>query len=287
MNRKILTIQEAYKRGKACLEEADIADAGLDAWYLLEYVTGISKASYYGNPERELEEEEKKQYFFYIEERRKRIPLQHLTKEQEFMGLSFYVNGDVLIPRQDTELLAETALKRLKPDMRVLDLCTGSGCVLLSLLKLCGQDGVTGVGTDISCKALHTAKENASRLHVPAEFLCGDLFESIAVGEKFDIIVSNPPYIPTRLIGGLQDEVRLYDPYIALDGGEDGLDFYRRIVKESVWYIEKGGVLMFEIGCDQAEAVGSLMEEAGYGKIEVKKDFAGLDRVVAGMYNGE
>ena len=287
MNRKILSIQEVYREGKERLERAGIADAGIDAWYLLEYVTGIDRASYYGNPGRELSGEEKKQYFFYIGERQKRIPLQHLTKEQAFMGLTYSVSRHVLIPRQDTELLVETALKQLKPDMRILDMCTGSGCILLSLLKLCGQEKITGIGADISCEALHTAKENASRLQVTAGFVQGDLFENIASEDMFDMIVSNPPYIPSQAIGGLQDEVRLYDPHIALDGGEDGLLFYRRIVKESIPHLKKGGRLLFEIGCEQAETVSNLMESAGFKDVRVKKDLAGLDRVVMGMYNGE
>lgn len=287
MNQKTLAIREIYKEGKERLEHAGILEAELDAWYLLEHVTGISRASYYGYPEREVCEEEKDRYFYYIEERKKRVPLQHLTGEQEFMGLTFCVNRHVLIPRQDTEILAESALERIKPGMRILDMCTGSGCILLSLLKLCKEDGVTGVGADISREALLTAKSNAKRLGITAQFIQGDLFENIESGETFGMIVSNPPYIPTAVIDALQEEVKLYDPYIALDGREDGLFFYRRIVSESTSYIKRGGCLLFEIGCDQAEAVMGLLEAAGYKDIGVKKDLAGLDRVVYGRYNGK
>ncbi len=287
MNQKILAIQEIYREGKERLERAGILEAELDAWYLLEHVTGISKASYYGNPAREIRRQEKEQYFYYIEERKKRIPLQHLTGEQGFMGLVFCVNRHVLIPRQDTEILVETALERMKPGMQILDMCTGSGCILLSLLKLCKAEGVTGTGTDISKEALRIAVSNAERLGIRAKFVQGDLFENIGSQKIFDMIVSNPPYIPTAVIDGLQEEVKLYDPYVALDGREDGLFFYRRIVKESIPYIKRDGCLLFEIGCEQAEAVAGLMEKAGYKDIRVKKDLAGLDRVVYGMYNGE
>ena len=287
MNQKILAIQEIYREGKERLERAGILEAELDAWYLLEHVTGISKASYYGNPAREIRRQEKEQYFYYIEERKKRIPLKHLTGEQGFMGLVFCVNRHVLIPRQDTEILVETALERMKPGMQILDMCTGSGCILLSLLKLCKAEGVTGTGTDISKEALRVAVSNAERLGIRAKFVQGDLFENIGSQKIFDMIVSNPPYIPTAVIDGLQEEVKLYDPYVALDGREDGLFFYRRIVKESISYIKRDGCLLFEIGCEQAEAVAGLMEKAGYKDIRVKKDLAGLDRVVYGMYNGE
>lgn len=203
------------------------------------------------------------------------------------MGLVFCVNRHVLIPRQDTEILVETALERMKPGMQILDMCTGSGCILLSLLKLCKAEGVTGTGTDISKEALRVAVSNAERLGIRAKFVQGDLFENIGSQKIFDMIVSNPPYIPTAVIDGLQEEVKLYDPYVALDGREDGLFFYRRIVKESIPYIKRDGCLLFEIGCEQAEAVAGLMEKAGYKDIRVKKDLAGLDRVVYGMYNGE
>ena len=287
MNQKILAIQEIYREGKERLERAGILEAELDAWYLLEHVTGISKASYYGNPAREIRRQEKEQYFYYIEERNKRIPLHHLTGDQGCMGLVFCVNRHVLIPRQDTEILVETALERMKPGMQILDMCTGSGCILLSLLKLCKAEGVTGTGTDISKEALRVAVSNAERLGIRAKFVQGDLFENIGSQKIFDMIVSNPPYIPTAVIDGLQEEVKLYDPYVALDGREDGLFFYRRIVKESIPYIKRDGCLLFEIGCEQAEAVAGLMEKAGYKDIRVKKDLAGLDRVVYGMYNGE
>lgn len=287
MKKKILEIQAAYREGCKHLEAAKVPDAGLDAWYLLEYVTGISRAFYYGHPEYEISEEEEERYFSYIGKRCARVPLQHLTGEQEFMGLPFYVNEHVLIPRQDTEILVETALERKLPGMKILDMCTGSGCILVSLLKHKPLKGISGVGCDISPEALLTAERNAKRHCVDAAFLQGDLFEALPEGERFDLIVSNPPYIPAADIEGLMEEVRVHDPRIALDGKEDGLFFYRRIVKESTGYIKKGGWLLFETGCGQAEAVSAMMKEQGYAGVSVKKDLAGLDRVVYGMYNRE
>lgn len=283
MSGKILTLQMIYKEGMETLEHAGIPDAKLDAWYLLEYVTGISRASYFGDPKREVPKEQAESYREVILRRAGHIPLQHITGEQEFMGYYFLVNPDVLIPRQDTETLTEEALKFTKPGMKVLDLCTGSGCILISLMKKC--HGLTGTGCDISEKALKTARENGRRLQVEASWIQSDLFEQIS--ECFDLIVSNPPYIRTGVIEELQEEVRLHDPWIALDGKKDGLYFYRRIIAESTGYIRDNGALMFEIGHDQAEDVVRLMEEAGYTQIRVKKDLAGLDRVVTGRYNKE
>lgn len=289
MKQKILTLQQIYKEGAEALQRAGIEEAALDAWYLLEYVTGISKAVYLGNPMKETEEAQAERYFACIEKREQRIPLQHITGEQEFMGYTFKVNEHVLIPRQDTEVLVEEALKRLKPGMNVLDMCTGSGCIIISLLKMGTErrktEGITGTGVDISRQALDTAIENAKLLETQICFLQSDLFENVK--EKYDMIVSNPPYIRTDVIEGLQDEVRLHDPFIALDGREDGLHFYRKIIESSVYHMKPGGVLMFEIGHDQAIAVSELMKLAGYHDITVKKDLAGLDRVVIGMYNEE
>ncbi|MGN1167040.1 MAG: peptide chain release factor N(5)-glutamine methyltransferase [Lachnospiraceae bacterium] len=287
MKQKILTIQEIYRQGAEKLKRAKIAEADLDAWYLLEYVTGISKALYYADPDREIDEEKKEKYNYLLEKRSQRIPLQHLTKEQEFMGINFFVNEHVLIPRQDTETLVEEALKVVEDGDRILDMCTGSGCILLSILMHAKADNIKGTGTDISEEALKVAKENAENLCIKTEFVQGDLFENIPPDRKFDLIVSNPPYICTSEIEKLEEEVRLHDPYIALDGKEDGLYFYRKIIKDSVLYMNRGGRLMFEIGCEQGKDVEKLMKEAGYTDISIKKDLAALDRVVIGMYNGK
>ena len=269
MKQRILKLQRIYKEGSAYLESRQIPDAQIDAWYLLEYVTGISRASYYGNPEKNISEEEAKRYWEYLEKRARRIPLQHITGSQEFMGYEFLVNEHVLIPRQDTENLVEEALKVIRPDMYVLDMCTGSGCILISLLKYAAErkhiTGVKAVGADISADALEVAKKNAQRLKVPVIWVQSDIFENVS--ESFDLIVSNPPYIRTEVIQGLEDEVKLHDPWIALDGHEDGLYFYRRIVSESISHLNDGAWLMFEIGHDQAEDVSKLMKNAGFCNI--------------------
>ena len=288
MKKKISTLQTIYREGKEQLEAAGVPDADLDAWYLLEFVTGISKARYYGNPEAGMEEEEVLRYRDVIRQRAERIPLQHITGEQEFMGFSFRVDEHVLIPRQDTETLVEEAFGVLRPKMEILDLCTGSGCILLSLLKLGEKQGIAGLkgtGADISREALKVAKENGRRLEIPGDQLAwvrGDLFEKLE--GPFDLLVSNPPYIPSGELSGLQEEVRLHDPALALDGREDGLYFYRRIAAEAGKYLRDGAFLMLEIGWDQGEAVRGLLEAAGYREVEVKKDLSGNDRVVRGRY---
>ncbi len=318
MRQRIFTLRQIIETGRAELEAAGVEEAALDAWYLLEYTSGISRAAYYGEPERILEEPLAEQYLHYIGMRKKRIPLQHITGEQEFMGYPFYVNEHVLIPRQDTETLVEEAVKFIRAKLRgnergaeesgrdadniagieceeerkvkVLDMCTGSGCILLSIMKLCPQ--LEGTGCDISGEALAVARKNAERLEVDAKWIESDLFDRLSDDENrqfdrpcYDVIVSNPPYIRTAEIEILQDEVRLHDPRIALDGKEDGLYFYRRIVKDSVSFIKDGGSLIFEIGWDQGKDVAELMTEHGYENVTIKKDLSGLDRVAAGVYN--
>ena len=285
MKQRTLTLQKIYKEGMKRLADAQIAEAGLDAWELLEYVTGISRTMYYADPSAPVSEENEKRYFDCITKRAKRIPLQHITGVQGFMGYTFHVNEHVLIPRQETEVLVEEALERLKNGMRILDMCTGSGCILLSLMKM-GEErkhiqDLTGTGVDISEEALLVARENAKLLGVSAEFRKSDLFSEVT--GTYDILVSNPPYIPTKVIEGLEEEVRLHDPYIALDGKEDGLYFYRRIISDSAKHMKPGGILMLEIGHDQGEAVKAMLLDAGYRDVKIKKDLAGLDRVAVAM----
>lgn len=276
-----MTLREAYEYGQRQLNEADIEDADLDAWYLLEFVTGMNRTMYYLKMQESITPEQEILYQKHVEKRASHTPLQHITGVQEFMGLEFQVNEHVLVPRQDTELLVESVLKVLEPDMKVLDMCTGSGCILISLLKHC--IGVRGLGVDISAEALRVAKTNCEKLGVEAELVQGDLFENVS--EHYDVIVSNPPYIKTAVIEELKEEVKCHDPFIALDGKEDGLYFYRKIVENSPKYLTLGGKLYFEIGHDQGEEVKNLMEQAGFVDVEVKKDLAGLDRVVFGTYN--
>ncbi len=278
-----MTLQEAYEYGQKRLTAAGIDDAAIDAWYLLEHTTKISRAMYFLERNKEMLAEQEKAYNGYIETRAARIPLQHITGVQEFMGLEFQVNEHVLVPRQDTEVLVEAVLRELKhiPKCRILDMCTGSGCILISLLHFCGR--AEGTGIDISEEALKVAKVNSERIGVKADFIRSDLFENVT--GKYEVIVSNPPYICTAVIEELKEEVRLHDPIIALDGKEDGLYFYRQIVEKSPGFLQRGGKLFFEIGHDQGEAVKKLMEAAGFSETVVKKDLAGLDRVVFGSYN--
>lgn len=276
-----MNLHEAYEYGKDTLLSVGIDDAATDAWYLLEAATGVSRQKYFLNPQTEIGREQEECYLLSIEKRAIRIPLQHITGKQEFMGFSFRVNEHVLIPRQDTESLVESVLDVLRPGMEILDMCTGSGCILISLLKL--TEGISGTGVDISKEALEVAKTNAENLNVDARFVQSDLFENIA--GSYDVIISNPPYIRTEVIKELQDEVRLYDPFIALDGKEDGLYFYRKIITDCRDFLKPGGKVYFEIGHDQGDDVKALMAEAGFTGVTVKKDLAGLDRVVFGVYN--
>ena len=275
-----MTLREAWKLGKDRLTDAQVPDADLDAWYLLEWCTGVNRSHYLAWPEEAISPEQEEQYRQTLNQRERRIPLQQITGEQEFMGLSFYVNEHVLIPRQDTEVLVEETAKFLKDGMSFLDLCTGSGCILLSLLHL--RAGAEGTGADLSPEALKVAAQNRERLGVKAELIESDLFDKIE--GAFDVIVSNPPYIKREEIETLRDEVRLHEPYMALDGHEDGLYFYRKIAEEAPKHLRAGGGLFLEIGWDQGESVSELLREQGFSDVKVVKDLAGLDRVVEGYY---
>ncbi len=278
-----MTYKELYLQGQETLRQAGIEEASLDARLLLEFVCGTTRNELLLGSERQVTEDETFQYLQFIEKRAKRIPLQHLTGVQNFMGLDFEVNEHVLIPRQDTEILVEEAMKHLHDGMRILDMCTGSGCILISLMHY--SNDCTGVGVDISAEALQVAKTNADKLLADKakriSFVESDLFEHIE--GQFDLLVSNPPYICSEVIETLMPEVREHEPLSALDGAEDGLYFYRRIVAEADTFLVAGGVLAFEIGYDQGCAVRDLLTDAGYLEVEVIKDYAGLDRVVCGI----
>lgn len=273
-----MTFREAIALGETILQKANIVDAKNDAWLLLAMACKIDHTYYYMHMDDELTEEQIAEFESIIKKRSERVPLQYITGEQEFMGLPFKVNSNVLIPRQDTETLVEEVLLFLEPNMRVLDLCTGSGCIIISLMK--HMKGITGFGIDISKQALLVAKENAKANGVEVEFEKSDLFDQVS--ESFDVIVSNPPYIPSDVIPTLEPEVCSYEPYQALDGKEDGLYFYRKIVKDCRSHLNPGGALFLEIGHDQGEDVSQMLRYAGFKTVEVKKDLAGNDRVVIG-----
>lgn len=281
------TWEALLKEGQEILEAAGIEEAGLDAWLLLEYESGKNRAYYFAHCKEEADEEIKTPYMEKIRKRAQHIPLQHLTHQGYFMGYEFFVNENVLVPRQDTEVLVEEALSLIKEKEvpQILDMCTGSGCILLSILL--EREDALGTGVDLSEKALSVAEKNRETYHLEtrAELIKSDMFQSgyfEGKKESFDIIVSNPPYIPTEEIEKLHAEVRFHDPFMALDGKEDGLYFYRIIAKNAGEYLKPGGFLACEIGCDQGEDVKKMFESCGFSDVKVIKDLAGLDRVVSG-----
>lgn len=276
-----MTVDAVYKAGVAKLEAAGVTDAAMDAWILFEYVTKMDRTRFFMEKRTELSESQRIDYDSLISKRAERIPVQHLTGVQEFMGLTFRVNEHVLVPRQDTEILVEEALKRCRPDMEVLDMCTGSGCIAISLAKL-GKANVTAV--DISQEALQVAVDNGRTNEVSVDWRESNLFEKLP--ETFQMIVSNPPYIRTDVIETLSPEVREHEPKLALDGTADGLYFYREITRQAVTHLADGGWLLYEIGHDQGEAVKAIMSES-FSDVSVIKDLAGLDRVVAGCYKNK
>lgn len=280
-----MTYRECYEQGCRTLQAAGIEEAALDARLLLEAVCGTDRNDLLVHGEQPVAPEAEEKYLNWIRQRAEHIPLQQLTGEQGFMGLTFSVNEHVLIPRQDTEILVEEVLKELHDGMRVLDMCTGSGCILLSLLHY--SNDCEGLGVDLSAEALEVAGRNVLKVLTPekaehAHFLQSDLFENVE--GKFEIIVSNPPYIASAEVEKLMPEVRDHEPRMALDGTEDGLHFYRRIIEEAGKHLVSSGMLFFEIGYDQGQAVSELMRTEGYCDVQVVQDYAGLDRVVLGTY---
>lgn len=281
------TYRELYEEGRRILEQAGLPDAALDARFLLEEVCGTNLQTLLVFPEKKVTEEEVNQYRAFVQRRKDREPTAMILGEWDFMGLTFRLNKSTLIPEQDTEVLVETALEELKrrgpgeAPLRILDLCTGSGCILLSLLhELRNADGL---GTDLSEEALEAARENAVRLGLQERgtFRQGDLWEPVG-DERFDLIVSNPPYVPTDVIPTLEPEVRCGEPYAALDGGEDGLVFYRRILKEAAGHLKPSGIIIVESGFDEAAQISALMQDQKLRGIRTVKDYGGLDRVVLG-----
>lgn len=310
-----MNLSSMLRYGKKVLEEASIVDASVDAMELLQYVCGIDRNYYYMHMDEAVSEEKQREYENLLQKRASHIPIQQITGKAYFMGLEFFVNEHVLIPRFDTEILVEETLNCIteknqqkkkefskelvegfarkanegnetarktaaseKENIKVLDMCTGSGCIILSLKDMKPEIEATGV--DISGEALLVAKKNSERLNLPVNFLKSDLF--LHIQEKYDIIVSNPPYIPTAVIETLDAEVKDHEPVLALDGTEDGLHFYRKISMQAPDYLKDGGFLCFEIGHDQGPAVSELMKGLGYTDVKVVKDLSGLDRVVLG-----
>lgn len=278
--------EKLYQEGIKRLQAAGIREPESDCFILFSEAFGLSRAAYYFKKNEEIPAADTdciERYFSWLHRREQREPVQYIIGNQEFYGLRFTVNEGVLIPRLDTEVLVEEILKEDTRGKSVLDLCTGSGCILIALLK-CGGF-VRGVGTDISGAALRVAAENADTNGVRARFLQGDLYEALdrlpEEERAFDVLVSNPPYIAEWEKSGLEPEVLDHEPGLALFAQKDGLIFYERILKDAARYLRRNGKIYFEIGCNQAESVTALCEQNGFVSVRVIRDLAGLDRVVA------
>ena len=287
-----MKMYEAKNLGEDLLRKAGVPDADFDATELLKYVC---KKHYFGNTRELLTPEQEEAYLDLLALREQRIPLQHIVGEMYFYGYPFQTREGVLIPRYDTECVVQRALN-LAPDrkIRFLDLCTGSGCMGISFWLRRRREGFadTGILTDVSPEAIALAKENLEKLSVygdPVEFgdelkerievIPSDLFDALE-GQRFDLIMSNPPYIPVSEMENLMPEVRDHDPRLALTDEGDGLGFYRRIAAEAKTYLKPDGFLVLEIGYDQGKSVPEILGAEGFGRVEVSKDLAGLDRVV-------
>ena len=270
-----ISLRQAVLSAAEFLNKCGVEDADTDVMLLLEKAAGYSRNRYFMCRDEKMEPDAKAAFSKMVTKRGERIPLQHITGEAYFYGRRFIVDESVLVPRMDTEILVEEALKDIKPGMSVLDLCTGSGCIAVTLAK---EADIKITASDISGRALDTAKKNALLNKADCEFVRSDMFENI--NSRFDVIVSNPPYIRRGDIGSLQEEVREHDPLNALDGGDDGLDFYRIISYEGKKHLYPHGRIYLEIGSDQAEAVSRLLSAAGFAEICVVKDLNGLQRVV-------
>lgn len=322
-----MTLYDLLNEGSSMLQQAGDTDAENDAKLLLLNAFDLNLVHFLMDRLRPLSEtdaavqEQIQNYRAMVAKRASRVPLQQILGSQEFMGLDFFVNEHVLIPRQDTETLVELVLEEQQGKQqeqqlegqqkkqqeqqpeeqqkkqrgqqseeqpgkprKLLDLCTGSGCIAISLAVKGGFESVTA--TDLSEEALKVAERNARTHQVPIRFFQGDLFSALPQSEvkTFDIITSNPPYIPTAVIATLEPEVREHEPMMALDGTEDGLKFYRQIAKEAGSWLKPGGSIYLEIGYDQGEAVSGLLKDAGFTNVRVVKDLPGKDRVVCGYW---
>ena len=272
-------VRDIIKKAEEKLKEAGVVDFAVDSWLLAEFVFKINRTGFYMDPMMTVSKERADKYMELVGIRASKIPLQHITGSQEFMGLDFKVNEDVLIPRQDTELLVENAItyiKSVKGNVDVLDMCTGSGCIAISIDRLCENAKVTAV--DFSEKALVVAKENNALNKADVTFFQSDLFENVS--GKYDIIVSNPPYISKSDIETLMEEVKNHEPMMALDGDEDGLIFYKKISEKLNEYLSDDGMIFYEIGYDQGKTVPDILKQYNFKDINVYKDLSGNDRVV-------
>jgi len=280
-DREIWTTLKVLNWTKGYLAEKGVSNARLEAEWLLCAALDLDRVGLYLNFDRPLSEAELTAYRSMVARRAGREPLQYILGSQEFCGLEFAVTPAVLIPRHDSELLVEEALSRAGANCRILDIGLGSGCIAVALAARLPGSEVCGV--DNSPEALAVARDNAERNNVRLTIMAGSLFAPVA-GERFDIIVSNPPYIPSGDLAGLEPEVREHEPRAALDGGADGLDFYRRIIPQAVGHLQPGGWLLVEVGVGQAAAVKELFVVDNYAEIFSARDSGGIERVVGGRF---
>jgi len=274
-----MNIKEAIIFGTKYLDENNISESKAKCRILLSNILNVSKEYLIIHDNEILDNKKEMKYKEYLVRLAGNEPIQYIIKKQEFMKMNFYVDENVLIPQPDTEILVEEVIdkfKNYKEELKILDLCTGSGCIAVSIAKYIKNAEV--FASDISDKALEIAKLNAKENHVKINFIESDLFENILEND-FDIIVSNPPYIETKIVETLEEEVKK-EPILALDGGKDGLDFYRKIVLQANQYLKENGILALEIGYNQKEEVIKLLEKQNYKEIYCKKDLAGNDRVI-------
>lgn len=288
-----ISYREAVLEAAEQLKKCGVDNPQYDSQELLMSVANMDRTAYLLHCEENIENKTYAAFEKLVKRRANREPLQHILGYTYFWGRKYLVNENVLIPRQDTEVLVEKALECINTGDRVLDMCTGSGCIIITLA--CEKKLSRAVGVDLSKKALEVAKKNAVNLLADVEWIESDLFQQMDKSIKtkiqtdilYDVIVSNPPYIEQDIIDTLSDEVRRFDPLMALDGGEDGLVFYRKITEQSVNYLKTGGWLLYEIGSSQSRQVKDIMSANGYKDIRIVKDLAGLCRVVMGRLQGD
>ena len=272
-----MKIKELLIEGNNILKEARVDDYIIKSRILLSNLICKNKEYLIVHDNESVDIEIENAFFKGIKKMKNGIPIQYIINKQEFMGLNFYVNENVLIPQPDTEILVEEILKKVEKNNKILDLCTGSGAIGISIAYYSKEKNLQITLSDISSKAIDVAKKNLKTYNLNCKIIKSDLFENI--NEKFDIIVSNPPYIESKTIDSLDIEVK-NEPIIALDGGIDGLDFYRRISKKAKLFLNTAGILALEIGYNQKNSVIDILKKDGYLDIYSKKDYAGNDRII-------
>lgn len=279
-----MNVKTALNQAALRFQSAGIDTPGLDAQVLLAHLLGCDRLHFYAHPEEELSDADEKAFFELVGRRERREPVAYLTGEKEFYGLSFLVRPGILVPRPDTEVLVDEGLKFLeelgKETPEVMDLCSGSGCIGLSIAK---NHPVHLTLSDLSEVAAETGRENAVSLGLDARILQGDLFSPVPVGERFDLILSNPPYIPDDDIPALSPEISVYEPWGALSGGASGYEVYERLIREAPDYLNPGGLLLLEFGDGQEARIGEMLTGNGFHDTFILEDLSGSPRAAGGF----